>query len=88
MGNYSTSYYYVVDFVYTYIPSLLTEPTVVPAIRFRYTLYIYYLVTVLIKLNNILPKALVTTPLTAVTTLGVSGDTSIVDINSQLITRG
>ena len=36
LGNYSTSYYYVVDFVLTYIPSLLTEPTVVPATRFRY----------------------------------------------------
>ena len=37
MGNHSTSYYYVVNFVYTYIPSPLTEPTVVPATRFRYT---------------------------------------------------
>ena len=36
LGNHSTSYYYVVDFVYTYIPSPLTEPTVVPATRFRY----------------------------------------------------
>jgi len=32
------------------------------------------------------PKALVTTPLTAATTLG--GDTSIADIDSQLITQG
>ena len=32
------------------------------------------------------PKALVTTPLTAATTLG--GDTSMVDTDSQLITRG
>ena len=31
-------------------------------------------------------KALVTTLLTAVTTLGTSGDTSIRDINSQLVT--
>jgi len=35
-----------------------------------------------------LPKAPVIMPLTAVTTLGMSGDTSIVDTNSQLITRG
>jgi len=34
------------------------------------------------------PKALVMTPLTAVTTLGLSGDTSIADTDSQLITRG
>jgi len=33
------------------------------------------------------PKALVTTPLTVATTLGVGGDTSIVDTDSQLITR-
>jgi len=34
-----------------------------------------------------LPKALVIMPLTAATTLGL-GDTSIVDIDLQLITRG
>ena len=38
LGNHSTSYYYVVDFIHTYIPSPLTEPTVVPAIRFCYTI--------------------------------------------------
>jgi len=38
LGNYSTSCYYVVDFVYTYIPGPIIEPTVVPAIRFRYTI--------------------------------------------------
>jgi len=37
LGNYSTSYYYVVDTVLTYIPSLIIGPTVVPATRFRYT---------------------------------------------------
>jgi len=42
---------------------------------------------VLIKLNNILPKALVIIPLTAATTLGL-GDTSIVDINLQVVIRG
>ena len=36
MGNYSTSYYYVVNTVLTYIPSPIIGPTVVPAIRFRY----------------------------------------------------
>jgi len=35
-----------------------------------------------------LPKAPVITPLTAATTLGLRGDTSIVDTDSQLITRG
>ena len=34
------------------------------------------------------PKALVTTPLTAATTLGLGGDTSIADTDLQLITRG
>ena len=33
-------------------------------------------------------KALVTTPLTAATTLGLSGDTSIRDTDSQLVTVG
>jgi len=33
------------------------------------------------------PKAPVTIPLTAATTTGSGGDTSIVDIDSQLITR-
>ena len=33
-------------------------------------------------------KVLVTTPLTVVTTLGISGDTSIRDIDSQLIIVG
>ena len=37
MGNYSTSYYYIVNTVLTYIPSLIIGPTVVPTIRFRYT---------------------------------------------------
>jgi len=34
------------------------------------------------------PKALVITPLTAATTLGLGGDTSIIDTDSQLITQG
>ena len=34
------------------------------------------------------PKALVAMPLTAATTLGLGGDTSIVDTDSQLIIRG
>jgi len=34
------------------------------------------------------PKALVTTPLIAATTLGLGGDTSIKDTNSQLVTVG
>ena len=34
------------------------------------------------------PKALVTTPLTVATTLGTSGDTSIRDIDSQLVIIG
>ena len=34
------------------------------------------------------PKALVTTPLTAATTLGIEGDTSIIEADSQLITQG
>ena len=34
------------------------------------------------------PKALVVMPLTATTTLGLGGDTSIVDMDSQLIIRG
>ena len=37
LGNHSTSYYYIVKIVLTYIPSLIIEPTVVPTIRFRYT---------------------------------------------------
>ena len=46
LGNYSTSYYYVVDFLFTYIPSPLIGPTVVLAIRFRYTIYsIAYCIT-------------------------------------------
>ena len=36
LGNYSTSYYYIVDTVLTYIPSLIIGPTVVPTTRFRY----------------------------------------------------
>ena len=43
---------------------------------------------VLIKLNNMPLKALVTTPLTAATTLGTGGDTSIRDTDSQLIIVG
>jgi len=34
------------------------------------------------------PKALVTTLLTAATTLGLGGDTSIADTNSQVVTQG
>jgi hypothetical protein len=34
------------------------------------------------------PKALVTTPLTVATTLGISGDTSIRDTNLQLVIIG
>jgi hypothetical protein len=34
------------------------------------------------------PKALVTTPSMAVTTLGISGDTSIRDTDLQLVTTG
>ena len=34
------------------------------------------------------PKAPVMTPLTAATTLGLGGDTSIVDTNLQIVTRG
>jgi len=45
-------------------------------------------VTVLIKLNNMLLKALVITPSTAATTLGLGGDTSIRDTNSQLVIVG
>ena len=37
LGNYSTSYYYIVDFLFTYTPSLLTGPTVVTTIRFCYS---------------------------------------------------
>ena len=43
-------------------------------------------VTVLIKSNNMLLKALVITLLTGVITLGIGGDTSIKDTNSQLVT--
>ena len=35
-----------------------------------------------------LPKALVTTPLIVVTTLGISGDTSMQDTNSQIVIVG
>jgi len=34
------------------------------------------------------PKAPVTTPSTAATTLGSGGDTSIADTDSQIVTRG
>ena len=34
------------------------------------------------------PKAAVTTPLTAATTLRIGGDTSISDDNLQVVTRG
>ena len=37
LGNHSTSYYYVINFLFTYTPSPLIESTVVLAIRFRYT---------------------------------------------------
>ena len=40
------------------------------------------------KLNNILQKVLVITLLTAATTLGLGGDTSIADTDSQIIIRG
>ena len=36
LGNHSTSYYYVVKTVLTYIPNLIIGPTVVPTTRFRY----------------------------------------------------
>jgi len=42
-------------------------------------------VTVLTKLNNMPLKALVITLLMVVTTLGISGDTSIRDTNLQLV---
>jgi len=42
---------------------------------------------VLIKLNNILPKAPVAMPLMAATTLGL-GDTSMADIDLQVVIRG
>jgi len=58
------------------------------SISHKVSLYIYYLVIVLIKLNNMLPKAPVITLLTAATTLGLGGDTSIKDTNSQLVTVG
>ena len=45
-------------------------------------------VIVLIKWNNIPPKTLVTTLLTAVTTLRLGKDTSISNTNSQLVTVG
>jgi len=45
-------------------------------------------VTVLIKSNNMLLKALVITLSTAATTLGSGGDTSIRDTDSQLVTVG
>jgi len=54
--------------------------------RLRYT--ITTKVTVLIKLNNMPLKALVTTPLTVATTLGTSGDISIGDTSLQLVTVG
>jgi len=37
LGNHSTSYYYVVNTVLTYISSPIIGPTVVPATRFRYS---------------------------------------------------
>ena len=43
---------------------------------------------VLIKLNNMLSKALVTTLSIAATTLGLGGDTSIRDTDSQLAIAG
>jgi len=43
---------------------------------------------VLIKLNNILLKALVITPFITTITLGLGEDTSIKDTNSQLIIVG
>ena len=43
---------------------------------------------VLIKLNNMPPKAPVTTPLIVVTTLGTSRDTSIGDTNLQMVMVG
>jgi len=53
---------------------------------------LYYIfttkVTVLTKLNNIPLKALVITPSTVAITLRSGGDTSIRDINSQLVIVG
>ena len=43
---------------------------------------------VLTKLNNMLLKAPVTTLSIVATTLGLGGDTSIRDTNSQLVTVG
>jgi len=43
---------------------------------------------VLIKSNNMPPKAPVITPLTAATTLGSGGDISIRDMDLQLVTVG
>jgi len=58
-------------------------------------LYIYYLVTVLTKLNSMPLKAQVTplkVPVTtqsiAATTLGLGGDTSIKDMDLQLVIVG
>jgi len=42
---------------------------------------------VLIKLNNMPPKALVVMLLTAITTLGL-GDTNMADIDLQVVIRG
>ena len=81
LGNHSTSCYYIVNFLFTYTPSPLTEPTVVTTTRFCYTFTTT--VTVLTELNNIPPKAPVTTPLTAAATS--REDTSMADTNSQLI---
>ena len=47
LGNHSTSCYYVVVFVLTYIPSLIIEPTVVPTIRFRYIPAIIFYIFIL-----------------------------------------
>jgi len=49
---------------------------------------IYYLVIVLIKSNNMLLKALVIILSIVAITLGLGGDISIRDINSQLVIVG
>ena len=80
MGNHSTSCYYVIDFVLTYIPSLIIGPIIVPAIRFCYT-FTTKVIVLNRGLNNMLPKALVVTTLATATTSGL-GDTSIADTDS------
>ena len=63
-------------FILTYIPSLIIEPTVVFAIRFRYT-FTTKVIVFKQKLNNMPPRAALVVMVLATAITSGLGDTSI-----------